>query len=888
MGDTGPTERNLNIVAHEDDDLIFFNPDVLQGIRRGAPTCTVFVTAGEYNGNETTREIYAGQRRDGMCCAYATILDAANDWTRTRGLFGGREVEFSSLTSAPDVELVFLGLPDGGDSLQPDALTRLWADSAATASSIVYPGSPVQESQDYGRADLLAVLQELMADFAPTVVRIQDTDPDPRVTADHHDHIACARFARAAVTEYATASANRLILVEHRDYSNWDYPQNLTDDVANDKGAVYQAYAAHDSAVGTGPLTWLRRQYLRWPPGVAWVSGDGQGQLHAFAVYGGAVWNWRQTSPRGTFAGPTQLDGGAAVAPALAVGVNQDGEVQVFAVDLESHDIVTSSQTAANGAFSGWKSLGNPNADNGSQTGAPAVGVNDDGRLQVFAVNSGGGVSTTYQIDNGEFSAWEDFDGGDDVQGVPVCVTRPDGRMALFAWTRTGIRRWWQTSPNGSWDTAADLTYDSVTSAPTATLHADGRLAVFWRGVGGDVRTMSETAVNGPWSPAPTSLGGPGGIGEVAAIRASGVQDRIFLVARNEEGGISATSQIEPNADFDTWIDLGGITPGTPTLVEDTFGLPAAFHIATDGTLLTTAATDGRRSTALARATIPSGLFPTLRKLRLNVARMRGAPERTSRSTTAGTTRTPHPIDPHGAVACSSVERRMVDLPARRAIITRALDAGGLSEKAALLMDVVYGTDYSARELDPSELDEYTDYDIRFLVRYIGYPDNPKCISHYPEAYQRHRDSGRVVLLVHEKDTNDVARGFDGGVTDAQVAEADRIGIDAPDNSVIFFCADRWLSGIPIETAMSYLDGAASVLGVDRVGAYGFRDFIRAAHNGGHARWKWLCGAAPTDDEVVDLGLHLYQYNNETLTINGLVADLDWSYVDPASIVGDG
>ncbi len=53
-------------------------------------------------------------------------------------------------------------------------------------------------------------------------------------------------------------------------------------------------------------------------------------------------------------------------------------------------------------------------------------------------------------------------------------------------------------------------------------------------------------------------------------------------------------------------------------------------------------------------------------------------------------------------------------------------------------MNVTYGADYSASELSPSELDDFTDYDIRFLIRYIGWPGNPKCISHYPGAYQAH------------------------------------------------------------------------------------------------------------------------------------------------------
>jgi hypothetical protein len=69
------------------------------------------------------------------------------------------------------------------------------------------------------------------------------------------------------------------------------------------------------------------------------------------------------------------------------------------------------------------------------------------------------------------------------------------------------------------------------------------------------------------------------------------------------------------------------------------------------------------------------------------------------------------------------------------------------------------GADYSASELTPAQLNAFKKYDIRFLIRYIGYPGNPKCISHYPGAYQAHVRAGRLVLLVAENATND-AQGW--------------------------------------------------------------------------------------------------------------------------------
>lgn len=195
-------------------------------------------------------------------------------------------------------------------------------------------------------------------------------------------------------------------------------------------------------------------------------------------------------------------------------------------------------------------------------------------------------------------------------------------------------------------------------------------------------------------------------------------------------------------------------------------------------------------------------------------------------------------------------------------------------------MHVTYGADYSARELSPSELDRFHQYDIRFLIRYIGFPGNPKCISHYPGAYKRHVSSGRTVLLVAENDVNDPAGGFHSGVAMARRALQDAHSIGYPDNLPIFFAADGWLatSHIPVPTAMAYLDGAASVMGKKRTGAYGFRDFIQAAKAGGHAKWLWLAGQAPSESEVAQGWPHFYQWNNGKIRPGGVEADLDWAY----------
>lgn len=576
------SERHLCVVAHQDDDLLFLNPDTAQAIRRGATVRIVFVTAGEFNGNGVSREQYAEQRREGVCAAYAMIAGVTNQWTRQTATVAGRTAELDVLTGKPTLSMMLLGLPDGGDSLQPNALPRMWSDPTVTVTTLVYPGSPVRTSLSYTRADLLAVLVAIMQDTAPTVIRIQDTNPDPFLRADHADHVATAQFTSSALTTYGAPA----VLVENRCYNTENCGSNLTTPVTADKLAAFDAYLPFDSGTGTDPNQWVSRQYHRWGTGTTWAGVDAAGIAHAFTVQGGSVWNWRQTTPGGPWQPPVNIGGGP-IATNLAVGPNADGRVEVFGVALAGHDIVTSYQLGQNGPYSPWVSLGNPNGTGGEYTGPPCVGVNADGRLEVFAKNSGGGISTTPQgTPNGGFLPWVDFGGGPDVQEAPAVALQQTGTMALFASTRGGVLWWPQQTPNAGWIAASTGANETVTSAPSVALNADGRPEFFYRTASGSVHTVYRT-LQGAWSAPPTDLGGDG-TGPVCALTAQG---RIFLLGRNAQGGISATWQQGPNIGFGDWVDLGGVASGTPTMVPKQDGWPLALMLGTDGVLYTNEAT---------------------------------------------------------------------------------------------------------------------------------------------------------------------------------------------------------------------------------------------------------------------------------------------------------
>lgn len=582
-------ERHLCVVAHQDDDLLFLSPDTAQAIGRGAPVQVVFVTAGEFDGNGVTREEYAEQRREGVCCAVAETAGVANTWTRQSSQIAGRNVEVDVLTGCPTVTLMFLGLPDGGDSLQPNALTRMQGDPTVTATTLVYPNSPVQTSYTYASADLLAALVSIMQAATPTVIRVQDTDPDPFLRADHADHIAVAQFTATALDHYVAGGGSPALLVENRCYNMENMDVNLLPSVIKAKTVAFDAYLPFDTGTGTDPNQyWVERSYPRWGLGTNWACTDGSGIVHAFCVRGGSVWHWRQATPGGAWQAPVNIGGGPILSN-LAVAANADGRIEVFGVGRTGRDIVTSYQTSVNGPYSPWVSLGNPNGTTGQCTGAPIVGVNADGRLEVFAKNSGGGVSSTYQTaPNAGFSPWVDFGGGPDIQEVPAVLTLPNGDMMLFASARTGVQWWPQRTPNAGWAAPTLLAGESVTSAVSAALNADGRPEFFYRTTAGAVHTVYQT-LSGTWCSPPTALGGDG-VGPVSALRAQGL---IFLLGRNAEGGVSATWQQGQNVGFGPWValDSSGVTSGTPTLVTQSNGWPLAIMMGTDGVLRTSAVT---------------------------------------------------------------------------------------------------------------------------------------------------------------------------------------------------------------------------------------------------------------------------------------------------------
>jgi hypothetical protein len=205
-----------------------------------------------------------------------------------------------------------------------------------------------------------------------------------------------------------------------------------------------------------------------------------------------------------------------------------------------------------------------------------------------------------------------------------------------------------------------------------------------------------------------------------------------------------------------------------------------------------------------------------------------------------------------------------------------------------------YGLDYSARELSPQEIDAFNRANpgtpISFLIRYIGYPGNRKCISAYPGALRAHEKSGRRVLLVHQVAYNDFLGGYGAGAAHAHLSIADAERQGWQHDTPIFAAYDRFLAGNPangitpmtLAQVQDYVRGFRSVLG-DLAGLYGFYDVMGPAVRGQWTKWFWQCGA----ESALVPGVQFYQWNNGRVSPGGMECDLNKSYVDISSFGGD-
>ena len=268
----------MNVIAHEDDDLLFMNPDTAKAISDGKCVQTVYITAGDGGNNKS----YWLSRQEGAEAAYSQMLGLHEKalWQNQIISFGPKQfATVARLYNNPKVSLIFFNLPDGNLHGQG------FKDTSRTSIRKLYHGSveklsSVDGQSEFTKDQLVEALYTLMLKSRPTEIRTQSSEVHPEIVIqDHSDHITTAQFADLAYTKYVDRfyAGQRSVPFEHyRGYGIKQLGSNLSPEETKTKEDAFFAYSQFDPATCTSEdqcyqqhtnyYYYLSRQYLESRP----------------------------------------------------------------------------------------------------------------------------------------------------------------------------------------------------------------------------------------------------------------------------------------------------------------------------------------------------------------------------------------------------------------------------------------------------------------------------------------------------------------------------------------------------------------------------------------------------------------------------------------------
>jgi LmbE family N-acetylglucosaminyl deacetylase len=242
----GPTA--MNVVAHEDDDVLFMDPDLQHDIQAGKCVRSVYLTAGDAGASK----LYWISRQLGAEASYGAMLGLQKAvWDQqTVRLGAGRYVTVASPHGNSKISLIFFGLPDGNlqgegfESQQDQSLTKLYGGRIGTMQS-------VDGQSSFSAQQLVGDLSRLMGAYEPAYVRTQ-ADVPSAMYPDHSDHIATGKFAAEAVSTYDSEHFGNSVAIPVLRYIGYPvhgYAQNVAGDDLVQKENAFLAYAQYDGGV---------------------------------------------------------------------------------------------------------------------------------------------------------------------------------------------------------------------------------------------------------------------------------------------------------------------------------------------------------------------------------------------------------------------------------------------------------------------------------------------------------------------------------------------------------------------------------------------------------------------------------------------------------------
>ncbi|MEO7126870.1 MAG: PIG-L family deacetylase [Nakamurella sp.] len=261
---SGPDECSadvtLNVVAHEDDDLLFQGATIAADIAAGHCVRTVYVTAG----NDNLPSWYWLAREAGVKAAYAELAGVSNNWASADTGIPGHPIMLATLVGAPAISLAFMHLPDGqmdgsGDTqANGDSLQKLM-------QGVIHSIHTVDGSPAYTKDALVDTLATIMDDFRPTSINTLDYS-GAYGDGDHSDHHVVAQLTKLAQAQYRGVHSFNGYL----GYGIATYPANLSGAAVSTKSNAFFTYGSFDyktcdsapSCANRAEGAWLHREYL--------------------------------------------------------------------------------------------------------------------------------------------------------------------------------------------------------------------------------------------------------------------------------------------------------------------------------------------------------------------------------------------------------------------------------------------------------------------------------------------------------------------------------------------------------------------------------------------------------------------------------------------------
>jgi LmbE family N-acetylglucosaminyl deacetylase len=236
----------MNIVAHEDDDILFMNPDLVNIIKAGDCVRTIYVTAGNAG---VSGDFYWLSREEGAEAAYSYMLGSNAVWIqRIVELAPNEYITVANPKANAKISLIFMHLPDGdlkGQGFSSSGYQSL----AKLRNGTIKVISSVDNQSSYTSSQLINALSTLMNVYQASGINTQAGLAGTQYP-DHSDHLTVNWFVKQAYAQFETQKYANQVIIPIKYYIGYpihQFPANVSGADLQEKAAIFLAYAQYDS-----------------------------------------------------------------------------------------------------------------------------------------------------------------------------------------------------------------------------------------------------------------------------------------------------------------------------------------------------------------------------------------------------------------------------------------------------------------------------------------------------------------------------------------------------------------------------------------------------------------------------------------------------------------